>query len=190
LPSKSLLGFAMNRSSCPGMWMSRGRLFAVADQGMRSLDSQGKHGCTTRLGRPTTSNANGLRARWRGEHGVATGFCRERTCAARESKTQCCCARRQSRCSPQLLICPLGLRLKKVTCARTGHRGQPQAARRVRGAHPIDLAGAADFPGRKWRHDLDDAALRAGHRRPTYPFRICAMAFTSSRQRPAATGKS
>jgi len=68
------------------------------------------------------------------------------------------------------LLKKLGLRLKKVTPrGRARHRSQPQAPRRVRGAHPVDLAGAADFPGRKRRHYLDDATLRASHGRQTHP---------------------
>jgi transposase len=68
------------------------------------------------------------------------------------------------------LLKKLGLRLKKVTArGRARHRSQPRAPRRVRGAHPVDLAGAADFPGRERRHYLDDATLRASHGRQTHP---------------------
>ena len=68
------------------------------------------------------------------------------------------------------LLKKLGLRLKKSHSTRPSEpRSQPQAPRRVCGAHPVDLAGAADFPGRERRHYLDDATLRASHGRQTHP---------------------
>jgi transposase len=45
------------------------------------------------------------------------------------------------------LLDKLGLRLKKVAPRqRAGHRGQPQATRRVRRPPPHHLAGTVDFP--------------------------------------------
>ena len=68
------------------------------------------------------------------------------------------------------LLKKLGLRLKKVTPrGRAGRRSQPRTTGRIRGAHPVDLTGAADFPGRERRHDLDDTALCARYGRHTHP---------------------
>ena len=68
------------------------------------------------------------------------------------------------------LLKKLGLRLKKVIPRdRSGHRSEPRAPRTVRGAHPANITGTADFPERKWHHHRDDEVRCAGYRRPEHP---------------------